>query len=274
MRRGPGRLLVPFRERRFTFRQYERFLERLAAAAPRVAVVPLRELAAAEPGGRSLVSLRHDVDSRLDAALEMAALEHRHRVRATYFLLHSAGYYADRERVAEAARALQDELGHEVGLHNDFVTLHRLTGADPVAALRDELAWLREAGIAVHGTAAHGSLDARLGGYRNSYLFEECAVPDAERPNVEVVPRRVSLADVGLEYEAYSLPHERYLSDARFDPRGRRWHPRFLDLAALGPGERTIVLVHPDHWDGSLAAKAARTIARALRAVPGREQRG
>src|SRR5919201_6006114 len=62
-----SRLLCPWVERRFTYREYGRFLDRLAGRE----VVPMREFAR---GGD--LALRHDVDSRLDSALEFARLEH------------------------------------------------------------------------------------------------------------------------------------------------------------------------------------------------------
>jgi hypothetical protein len=80
-------LLRPIRERRFLYREYEAFLDQLADA-DRFHVVPLREFSTTSED-RVLVGLRHDVDDRMDAALEFARLEHERGLRATYFLLHT-----------------------------------------------------------------------------------------------------------------------------------------------------------------------------------------
>ena len=56
--------------------------------------ITLRELHDA-PDRPHAVALRHDVDHDLDLALEMAHHEHARGIRATYFLLHSAGYWQD-----------------------------------------------------------------------------------------------------------------------------------------------------------------------------------
>jgi hypothetical protein len=265
------RLVEPARERRFTYDRYDSFLGRLVED-PRVEPLPLRELAAAEPEGRVLVGLRHDVDDRLESALRMAELEHRRGVRATYFVLHTAAYYDD-PRLLEALRRLQ-ALGHEVGWHNDLVTLQLVHGVDPVEYLGRELRRLRESGIDVVGAAAHGSIHCHRLGFHNNEFFLDWpeAVPGgrASRARVpvggeEVELRRGRLADFGLEYEAYHLGEDRYFSDARFDERGRRWHPELLDPASLRAGERVIVLVHPCHWDRSLGAKYARVVRRLAR---------
>jgi hypothetical protein len=238
-------------------------------------VLPLRELRDA-PADGVLVGLRHDVDTRLDSALVLAELERRHGIRSTYFVLHTAGYYG----VTRPGRAERDpsllpslrrlaELGHEVGWHNDLVTLQLVYGLDPVEYVAGELAWLRANGIEVVGTAAHGSVHCHRLGFHNNDFFLDW--PQSREGEPQRAVRRARLADLGLAYEAYHLGENNYYSDARFDERGRRWHPELMELEQLRPGERSIVLVHPCHWDGSLAAKYRRLAGRVLgRALSGR----
>jgi hypothetical protein len=70
-----------------------------------------------EPPRRGDLLLRHDVDLSLDAAIQLAELEHAERVSATYFLMTESVFYnlASNEGVAAAGRLR--ELGHRVGLH-------------------------------------------------------------------------------------------------------------------------------------------------------------
>src|SRR5205807_4619721 len=95
--------------------------------------------------GMGDIALRHDVDDRLESALELARREHARGLRATYFVLHSAPYW-EREDLVERLRELQ-ALGHELGWHNDLVTLALVHGRDPAEYLRRELDRLRSAGI-------------------------------------------------------------------------------------------------------------------------------
>jgi hypothetical protein len=238
-----SRLLFPWVERRFTYREYGRFLERLAGRE----VVPMREFAR----GAGDLALRHDVDSRLDSALELARLEHDRRLRATYFVLHTAPYWDD-AGLLPSLRRLQ-ELGHEVGFHNDLVTLQRLEGVDAATYLRDQLARLRAAGMEIVGAAAHGSPWCHRLGFHNNYVFVGWDEPVPGFPSTEV-PQKLDPADFGLEYEAYHVPRDVYFSDSTFVD-GRRAHPADLPLEQ---GKRTIVLVHPCHWDSSAFAKVAR----------------
>ena len=279
LRRRPFRVLArPWTERRFLLRDYERLVEKLADAS-RYNVVPLRELSAAPPD-RVVVSLRHDVDARIASALQMGAVEAGHRVPATYFILHTASYYGTlgsrgprhRESLIPKLRKLQD-MGHEIGWHNDLVTLECVHDVDPREYLAAELAWLRGNGIDVRGTASHGSYWAHRLGYHNNYFFEDFDDVFDQFPNNAVVDvgghrRTLSkgrLAEFGLEYEAYHLGEDHYYSDARFDAAGDRWHPEQLDLDSFEAGEKVIVLTHPEYWDPSVARKVVRTVEWSLR---------
>ena len=248
-----SRLLFPLTERRFTYHEYECFLDRLRGRD----VVPLRELGA----GLGDTALRHDVDGRFESALELARREHARGLRATYFVLHTAPYW-DREDLVERLRELQ-ALGHEVGWHNDLVTLALVHGVDPGPYLRGELERLRGGGIDVVGVAAHGSPWCHRLGFHNDYAFADLPQP---RPGF---PRRFdpigTLADFGFAYDAYSLGEDAYFSDSRFE-RGRRAHPADFQLE---PGKRTIVLTHPCHWDASPVAKAGRLAHRLARRLTG-----
>ena len=248
-----SRVLFPLVERRFTYAEYDRFLDRLAGRE----VVPLREFAT----GRGDTALRHDVDGRLESALELARREHDRGLRATYFVLHTAPYYG-RPDLVDRLSELQT-LGHEVGWHNDLVTLALVHGVDPEPYLRRELEGIRGGGIEVVGVSAHGSPWCHRLGFHNDYAFSDLPQPITGFPTrFEPIG---TLADFGFDYDAYSLGEDAYFSDSRFE-HGRRAHPADLHL---GPGKRTIVLTHPCHWDTSQVAKAARLARRVTRRLTG-----
>ncbi|HVM57786.1 MAG TPA: hypothetical protein VMT74_09995 [Gaiellaceae bacterium] len=63
------------------------------------------------------VFLRHDVDLSLEAALELARLEHDLGVRATYFLMTESAFYNLRSHVGLYTQRQLRQWGHAVGLH-------------------------------------------------------------------------------------------------------------------------------------------------------------
>ena len=283
--------LKPFRERDFTYGRYVGFLDRLRSDE-RHHIVPLRDFHGAPRDGRVLFGLRHDVDVDAASALEMAKLERARRLRATYFVLHTAPYYAlvsrgvvcRRRQVLDFMRRLQD-LGHEVGLHNDLVTLQGIYGVDALAYAKEELAWLRGEGVDIVGVAAHGSEYCLRYGYHNQYFFAELA--DEERagfPNRELVRteagafriQRGSLRALGFAYDASHLGNDHHFSDLP-GADGRRWHPDELPWHRFQPGERVIVLTHPVHWGGSLpkyGRMATRFVRNRLQRLRGSRGRG
>ena len=270
--RSARRALFPVFERSFTYDSYDRLLDGLADQA-RFEVVPLREFAATRSPSRAVVALRHDVDYRLDSALELGRREHARGFRATYFVLHTAAYW-HRDDLVPALLELQG-WGHEIGWHNDLVTLECVYGGDARAFLATELERLRFAGVRIDGSASHGSpLCYRFGYHNNAFFTDFDGEERPQFPNVESVPgpdglRRIPkgrLSEFGLDYEAYHLDNDLYFSDASFDKNGRRWHTDDLDLSLLAPGRRAIILVHPCHWDGSFGEKLRRLPAAVTRA--------
>lgn len=214
-----------------------------------------------------LISLRHDVDRDIQGALEMAAIEHRHDIRSTYFILHTAEYYGEtkknyvkhREELLPLLKKLQNEYQHEIGWHNDLVTLDVVYGVDPRKYLQDELTWLRDNGISISGTAGHGSLYCHKYNYLNQYFFKELQKPVGNFVNNEYVTingqkhqvRKASLSEHELKYDAYHLDNTHYFSDSSFLSDKNRWHPYCLKLENFIPGDKVIILTHPQHWNKS-----------------------
>lgn len=191
------------------------------------AVIPLREVARGDHDPRH-IALRHDIDDDPERSLRFARWEHERGYRASYFVLHTAAYYRDKTTTFSILTEIE-ALGHEVGLHNDAVTVAIEAGwDDPVGSapqvLEIVLGELREARFDIAGIAAHGSSLCKNYGVNNMDVWE-----------------RFELADFGLEYAAYLLHRggSYYVSD-----NGGEWRaPR-----ELHPEKQTHVLVHPQHW--------------------------
>jgi hypothetical protein len=66
--------------------------------------------------------LRHDVDASPDAALRMAEIERKLKIRSTYFVLFSNKLYNLLEKDSLCTLKRISRLGHEIGLHYDVET--------------------------------------------------------------------------------------------------------------------------------------------------------
>jgi len=226
------------------------------------------------PASRSAIILRHDVDHDLDIALEMARVEHDAGFRATYFLLHTAGYWTDPALVAKCLQ-LQD-YGHEVGLHVNLLTeWMQGTIDDPTKRLHELLEPLRAGGVEISGIAAHGDRACYERHFINYWCFRELR-PDnpveAEDGRTAEGPRDIthrsrisyplghtltradgrtlplwstSMTDAGIAYHAWHLPFDHYFSDS-----GGGWTRSADPLTADLSHGRHQVLMHPLYWQG------------------------
>jgi hypothetical protein len=111
----------------FDLAHYGELLDAAAAGGYRYATFK------AEPEAGDVL-LRHDVDLSLEAALQLARLEHERGARATYFLMTESVFYnLDSEQGRETLRELRS-LGHAVGLHAVYPRASRDERFDAVVA--------------------------------------------------------------------------------------------------------------------------------------------
>lgn len=239
------------RESPFLASDLEELDARLLSQADRV--VPMRDVFKGDTGER-VIGLRHDVDDNrgsFQTALRMAEWEFERGYSSTYFLLHSA-YYWD-EALIEAPRF--EELGHEVGIHVNAIAEALRQRRGPHIILARALHDLRNAGVRVVGSVAHGDPLCHEAKFVNDELFTECSRASYGRPDrlvehegVMCPLEPVSMSVFDLEYDSNWLPRGNYISDS-----GGRWNPRedSFDLAcgyfAEGVGQLHM-LVHPDWW--------------------------
>jgi len=275
------RALKPILEREFVFSRYESFLKSISNQS-KYEIVPLKDLPATNPKDRIVFALRHDVDYDLRGALEMAKIDYQNNLRATYFILHTASYYGvtkkgyakHKESIVPILQKIQNDYGHEIGWHNDLVTLELLYEIDPKTYLAGELQWLRNNGINIVGTASHGSIFCHKYKYHNKYFFYDFSERVDKLPNNEVINignrrrfiTKAYLKDFGFEYEAYHLEHNLEVADCfKIGENKRRLHPGSLKLEELKRGEKIIILTHPVHWGHSVCQKYLKLISLALR---------
>ncbi|MEX2577559.1 MAG: hypothetical protein WD342_00765 [Verrucomicrobiales bacterium] len=101
------------------------------------------------------------------SALRTARMEADCGIRSSWYILHTSPYYGNWKEdvflrhscMRHIYRQIED-MGHEIGLHTDGLHVYQGWGADGAAAVREEIEWLREAGLKIEGTTAHNSVGA------------------------------------------------------------------------------------------------------------------
>jgi hypothetical protein len=158
--------------------QYEKFLQQLVSSG-RFLFVTQRDFEKTSSTDKVVISIRHDIDNNINTAIKLAYREHKYGIRSTYYLLHTANYYGKtatnsfvrNEKSIYFFKKLQDGFGHELGFHNDLVTLQVVYGIEPKSYLAQELKWLRDNGIVIKGTCTHGSAYCYIYHYLNTYFW-------------------------------------------------------------------------------------------------------
>jgi hypothetical protein len=233
-------------------RELGEFYERAVAVVPMEDIYDHHTWNVVGPPGKPLVlGLRHDCDNVIAPAVHMARWEADHGYRSTYYVLHSAPYWQDKPTL-QAALEVIASCGHEIGIHNDAITVALQTGRDAGEVLNEATEELRSYGHRIRSTVAHGHALCGVKRYVNDELFRECYRSDyGDVARLSVAPYR--LADFGLDFDANWLPRGDYLSDS-----GGRWSQRFEDVAAAWPSKGQLhLLVHPDWWEHAFTREKA-----------------
>lgn len=237
---------------KYQWRDFIALLDELADAG-RYRVCPGRDFIRIVDPGKVVVYLRHDVDYDPATALRMAEEEKRRNLRASYYLRPTAFYYGEqqpdglRRYVAMDALYRQiQSMGHEIGVHNDLLSMMILWDIEPLEFQRQELAYYKEAGFEVVGVSSHGTPMLTERKLSNMRIFSEYAPKTVYRCDDRALEYgRYSLADLGFDYESYRAGQTVSLSDVS----GLKSGGELLEkLKKCRPGDRVSLLTHPVCW--------------------------
>jgi hypothetical protein len=172
----------------------------------------------ARPDARDII-LRHDVDFSLEAAEEMARMEHGLGVKATYFVLLRTEFYNPLSARGLAALQKIRDYGHDIGLHLD---------ASLYLGNSDEIDDAAEKECGLLAAAIDQSID----------------VISFHRPAPELIAKRELIAGRLSAYSPRFLKDMGYCSDSRGG-----WHygPP-LEQEAIKEGRALQLLFHPIWW--------------------------
>ncbi|MFA7230399.1 MAG: glycoside hydrolase family 20 zincin-like fold domain-containing protein [Victivallaceae bacterium] len=238
----------------FTWSEYKKLLSELSK--PKYKVLPLREFNKDNSSDKVLVALRHDSDSHPLKALKMAEIEKTMGIKSTYFLLHSAKYYGKvkdgviirNEAIDELAQKLYN-MGFEVGIHRDLFNMMWNYQFEPRAFMKAEIAYYKNIGIPVTGSAAHGDMTTINRKLNEMWIYSEFGKKGLSTVNGISYPYGEHKAtEFGVDYEAYLLKYTAGTGDIGGNFSGRNLDELIKYLGTLKPGTRFGLLIHPEHW--------------------------
>ncbi|MEI6048928.1 MAG: hypothetical protein WCS03_08530 [Bacteroidota bacterium] len=244
----------------FNLLNFDNFLSYLSSS-DHFLIVPLKDFKNTKSDDKVVISLRYDIDENINGAMKIAYRENKYGIKSTFFVLHTASYYGvtlhgdfkRNENIIYYIKKIQDSFGHEIGFHNDLVTLQLVYGISPKEYLKNELAYLRENDIHIWGTTYHGSGYCYIYKYYNAYFWKE--YPD-NGWNYEYLTKgyrtiqieKDNLVNYNFEYEGGLLDQDYMFADCNFVD-GKRWNMGMVNLDTIKPGKKVIILFHPANWD-------------------------
>lgn len=200
-----------------------------------------------------VVYMRHDIDHDAATALRMAKEEHKRGLKSSYYILSTARYYGEQGETGLRRYASMDSLyreiqslGHEIGIHNDLLSMIILWDIDPLEYQKQELAYYHEAGLPVVGVVSHGSAVVLNRKLNNTWIFSEFGKKGVYDNNgVAVEYGKHSFKDFGFLYEGYRMGPMARTSDISGFKTGRELVEK---MKTFQPGDRVSLLTHPIHW--------------------------
>ena len=151
---------------RHTFEDYEKFIDNLYDDGCKFEKMVNRT---------NHIALIHDIDHDINKAVRLAEIEYNNGVQSTYYVITTRFYpfwrkTYDYRKEIEKIKYIQS-LGHEIGFHNDLLTLDAKKGISAKDELRKVLDFFYDNGINIFSSHAHGSRWCRKNNQNNSSLW-------------------------------------------------------------------------------------------------------
>lgn len=166
---------------------YDTYIDFMSLLKKKYRIIPFCEVT---DTNAPFLILRHDVDASLEAALRMAEIEKKLKIRSTYFVLFSHKLYNLLEKDSLNTLKRISGLGHEIGLHYDIETYESYE-QDPRESLSNEIQMLerlldkRIFTVACHNVSILNKKDplSHIPNYQNAYdrRFYDLYVSDSCR---------------------------------------------------------------------------------------------
>jgi hypothetical protein len=154
------------------------------------------------------IFIRHDIDNHIDNILAMAAEEYNMGIRSTYYFLHTARYFDYSESFKNIIKNIVS-LGHNIGFHNDILTIWLNTKISPAYIIEPPLDWLKDI-CDIKSTSAHGANGYDYNRYINYQVWLE--YDNELNEGYPIRWPQISLKTHELE-EVYFMNFTHYLSD-------------------------------------------------------------
>ncbi|MDA9891476.1 hypothetical protein N9D47_02500 [Planktomarina temperata] len=181
----------------FVYRNWDRFCLELSKKYNCIRVDEIIN----QPLNRPWIAIKHDVETNVKKALEIAKIEKKYNIKATYFVQS----YLLSDNI-ELLKSISD-MGHEVSYHYDVLDSNGGNMAAAIKEFSDTVSRFRKHGFEVNTVCPHGNpLMQRDGWSSNKDFFR----------NKDVVKLFPGIFDIVVQTESFVTSEFAYISDAGY----------------------------------------------------------
>lgn len=258
----------------FVYKKWDRFCSDLAKRG--MLSIPARDVSQEK---NAYIVLKHDVETDVAKAYEMAKIEHKYGHKGSYYV---QAYLLENTSHIELLQKMQ-EMGHEISYHYDVMDSCRGDLKKAVEEFEKNKQLFEKNGFVLKTLCQHGNpIIERIGYTSNRDFFR----------SEEVRALYPALSDIMVNFKEMHQTEYTYFSDAGrqfkmiFDPltndivNSDDKNVLYKDLGAVSnallPEERYIISTHPHRWTNSAVVyvvkswffKFVKTIAKILVKIP------
>lgn len=230
----------------FTYKAWSKFCKKLADAD--ISAIAAKEVAAERA---PYVVLKHDVETDVSHAYEIAVIEQRYGHRGSYYV---QAYLLEKEENVDLLRKMQ-EMGHEISYHYDVMDSNKGDLTAAMSEFEENRRLFEKKGFPVITVCQHGNPIVERVGYTSNRDFFRSPMVQEAYPQI---------SDIMVNFHT-SVPTEyRYFSDAGrqfkwiFDPfendivnsddKNIAYENLDILFEALDQKGGNIISTHPHRW--------------------------
>lgn len=242
----------------FVYKKWRKFCSELKKRG--MLSLPACEISPSTP---SYVVLKHDVETNVKRAFELACIEHENSHRGSYYV---QAYLLNEESNVELLKKMQ-EMGHEISYHYDVMDSCKGILRSAMEEFEANRVLFESCGFEIQTVCQHGNPLVERVGYTSNRDFFRSEQVQEQYPNISDIMVNFGQAH-GTDYLYFSDAGRCFkhiydpLNNDITDSSNRDVAYSNLDelLSVLDPNGRYIISIHPHRWTKSSVKYVAKTL--------------
>lgn len=250
----------------FTYQHWDNFCRELAEKG--VKSIPTRDIKASTT---NYIVLKHDVETNVSKAYQLAAIEHKYGHRGSYYV---QAYLMHDEKNIFMLREMQ-EMGHEISYHYDVMDSSKGDLDKAIKEFADNKQIFEKNGFVISTVCQHGNPVVERVGYTSNRDFFRSDLVRSLYPKIrdvmvnlknDVPTDFVYFSDAGRVFKMIFDPLNNDIVNS--DDKNIAYQNLDKLIEALDFSKGIIISTHPHRWCGSAAGYLFKTyLFKAIRAV-------